>query len=146
MTLGSANNVIAASGVNLVGLRIDNIGLTYSTAVNTTTTLALSTTKVDQAGGVAIQLDGNYVVAGQHGDTSTAIVGRVHSILSGGIDTAFGKSGWVDSVFGTANNPSRGSAIAVGSDGRILVVGMGKIVAGAVGTSNGTLFVTRLWP
>jgi uncharacterized delta-60 repeat protein len=147
MVLGSSTNIITASAQTGVGLRIDDIGLNYSTAVNSTTMLALSTTKADEAGGIAIQLDGNYVVAGQHGDTSTAIVGRVHSTLSNGIDTAFGKSGWVDSVFGTANNPSRASAIAVASDGRILVVGMGKIGAGSIsGTSYGTLFVTRLWP
>ena len=101
----------------------------------------------DQAGSVAVQPDGRIVVAGAAGRFTNRgfdfALARYSS--NGTLDTSFGTSGKVFTDFaGDNDTPSEPSALAIQSDGKIIVVGQTVVgnfnnVALARYNSDGTL-------
>ncbi len=75
--------------------------------------------------GVAVQGDGKIVMAGYSRVSSTDDFAVVRYLAGGGLDTSFGTGGKVTTSIGTATD--RGHAIAIQSDGKILVAGYARI-------------------
>ena len=133
----------AVSPTNTAGQnRVD--GLTANGAADTAfnNTGSFTFTPNGSPNQIALGLDTNLVIVGN----TTTPTGYVSRVLASGsaLDSTFGSSGTVANVFGTGAGSSNASAVAIDAAGDIVVVGLGKIVAGPSG--SGTLYVTRLWP
>jgi len=76
----------------------------------------------DDAGGIAIQTDGKIVAAGTADDgTSDSMIAVVRYEADGTLDSTFGSGGKVTTRFSTG--PDYGGAVAIQSDGKIVVAG-----------------------
>ena len=87
----------------------------------------------DAASGMALQPDGRIVVVGQDGSNSSGIVALARYNSNGGLDTSFGTGGKVTISVGAA---SSAAAVALQSDGRIIVGGSYFTAPGPSGNQN----------
>jgi uncharacterized delta-60 repeat protein len=79
----------------------------------------------DFAYAVAIQTDGKIVVCGNIGDNFAAV--RYNG--NGSLDTSFDGDGWVTTDFN--GGPDHSRAIAIQTDGKIVIAGNGRILGGS---------------
>ncbi len=85
-----------------------------------------STSNTDQARDVVVQTDGKIIVVGHYGDNTNQSkdVSLVRYTSIGAIDTTFGTNGRVITPVGSGTANDEGRAIALLSDGKILVGGL----------------------
>lgn len=97
----------------------------------------------DVARGVVVQTDGKIVVAGSTNDDGAQLVALTRYQTGGGLDPTFGTGGIVKSDISFGASQSQGYAVALQSDGRIVVAGSsGSYFAVARYTTSGALDAT----
>lgn len=85
-------------------------------------------------GAVALQADGKIVVAGSRGDLLESEFAVIRCRTDGTLDPTFNRSGRVSTAIGPG--PSYGRAVAIQSDGKI-------VVAGSTGLGNSRIAIVR---
>jgi uncharacterized delta-60 repeat protein len=101
---------------------------TFVAAATGSQSTNFSASSVDVANSMALQPDGKILVIGRTDAGATTNLALARYNTDGTLDTSFGSAGLVSTDFGT--NDDNGYAVAVQSDGKIVVTGSGIIGGG----------------
>ncbi len=129
--------VAGRSGGDFVVARYTTAGALDTTFGNGgIVTTDISSGSVDYGEAVALQSDGKIVVAGFSWIGGDADVAVVRYTAAGALDTSFGGDGIVTLDIGSGTGNDRGYAVAVQSDGKIVVVGRSNAAVAATVRDN----------
>ncbi|MGL6074154.1 MAG: FG-GAP-like repeat-containing protein [Fimbriiglobus sp.] len=110
---------------------------TFGTSGRVTVSFNLGGTNLDEAQAVAVQPNGNIVVAGSIAFTGGSYFAAVRLLPNGTIDPSFGGSGKAIVAFGGSGVNAGAVAVAIQKDGKI-------VLGGTTDGANTDLAVTRL--
>lgn len=113
---GSSSDQFALARYNTDG----SLDTSYDTDGMVTTAIGV----VDAANAVTIQSDGKIVVAGETSDGTGSVFGLVRYNADGSLDASFDTDGIVITSIGSSSIDDNGNAVAIQSDGRIIVAGI----------------------
>jgi uncharacterized delta-60 repeat protein len=112
---------------------------TFGSSGRVTVAFNLGGTNLDEARAVAVQPNGNIVVAGSVAYTGGSYFAAVRFLPNGTLDPTFGGSGKAIVAFGGSGVTAGAVAVAIQKDGKILL-------GGTTDGSNTDLAITRLNP